>query len=125
MLLKCSKANVSIAQLKPHASYATLLSETPWWGGLRITTLVAGGASMFTLNSTQRGTLSLGKKSNSRLKSSLNTWSKKSHPLFSLPASSYLPGTSPPCSLHSKTSNLSGRKAHKSWDSFAAELVLK
>ena len=80
---------------------------------------------MFTLNFTQRGTPSLEKKSNSRPRSSLNTWSKKSHPLFSQPASSYLPETSPPCSLRSKTSNLSGRKAHKSLDSFAAELVLK
>ena len=72
MLLKCSKANVSIAQLKPHASYATLLSETPWWGGLRITTLVAGGASMFILNFTKRGTPSLEKESSSRLQSSPN-----------------------------------------------------
>ena len=124
MLLKCSKANVSIAQLKPHASYATLPFETPWWGGLRTTTLVAGGASMFTLNSTQRGTPSLERKSNSRLRSSLNTWSKRSHPLFSLPASSYLQEASPP-SLCFTTSNPSGRKAHKSLDSFAVELVWK
>ena len=67
MLLKCSKANVSIAQLKPHAFYATPLFKTPWWEGLRTTTLVAGGASMFILNFTQRGTPSLEKESSSRL----------------------------------------------------------
>ena len=67
MLLKCSKANVSIAQLKPHAFYATPPFETPWWEGLRTTTLVAGGASMLILNFTQQGTPSLEKKSSSRL----------------------------------------------------------
>ena len=67
MLLKCSRANASIAQPKPHASYATPPFETPWWEGLKTTTLVAGGASMFILNFTQRGTPSLEKESSSRL----------------------------------------------------------
>ena len=124
MLLKCSRANVSIAQPKPHASYATRPFETHWWGGLRTTTLAAGGASMFILSFTQRGTPSLEKESSSRLQSSPNPRSKKLHPLFSQSASSYLQEASPP-SLRFKTSNPSGRKAHKSLDSFAAELVRK
>ena len=125
MLLKCSRANVSIAQPKPHVSYATRPFETHWWEGLRTTTLAAGGASMFILSFTQRDTPSLEKEASSRLQSSPNSRSKKLHPLFSQPASSYLQETSPPCSLRSKTSNLSGRRVHKSLDSFAAELVLK
>ena len=79
---------------------------------------------MFTLNSTQRGTPSLGKESSSRLQASPNPGSKKLHQPFSQSASSHLREASPP-SLRSKTSNPSGRKAHRSLDSFAAELVRK
>ena len=79
---------------------------------------------MFILSFTQRGTPSLEKESSSRLQSSPNPWSKKLHLLFSQSASSHLQEASPP-SFRSKTSNPSGRKAHKSLDSFAAELVRK
>ena len=113
MQSRCSKANASTVQLGPHAFYTTPPSRTPWSGGLRTTNLAVGNASMCILNCTQQGTPSLEKKSNSRPRSKLNPWSKKPYPLSCNPASSYLQEAFQQHFLHFKTSNLSGRKAHR------------